>query len=57
MKRVNYYHKQFTLNGNEKKTLENYLCDYFGVSGITELKTELDDNNKLIVEIQGVIEE
>lgn len=57
MKTVSYYHKQFTLNGNEKKTLENYLCDYFGVSGITELKTELDDNNKLIVEIQGVIEE
>ena len=57
MKTVSYYHKQFTLNGNEKKQLEAYLCDYFGVSGITRIETELEDNNKLIVEIQGVIEE
>ena len=57
MKSVSYYHKQFTLNGNEKKQLEEYLCDYFGVSGITKIETELDDNNKLIVEIQGAIED
>lgn len=57
MKEISYYHKQFTLNGSEKKNLEDYLCKYFGVEGITEIQTYIEDNNKLVVEIQGVIEQ
>ena len=56
MKELNYYHKQFTLNGNEKKTLEEYLNNFFSITGITEIEAYIEDNNKMIVEIQGVIE-
>lgn len=60
MKRVNYYHKQFTLNTTETKLLNELLSRFFDLSGMTKIEiyeNEDKETNEIIVEIQGAIEE
>lgn len=60
MKRVNYYHKQFTLNTTETKLLNELLSKFFNLSGMTKIEiyeNEDKETDEIIVEIQGAIEE
>lgn len=56
MKRVNYYHKQFTLNTTETKLLNELLGRFFDLAGMDKIEiyqNEDKDTDEIIVEIQG----
>lgn len=60
MKRVNYYHKQFTLNTTETRLLNELLGRFFDLAGMSRIEiyqNEDKETDEIIVEIQGAIEE
>lgn len=59
MKKVRLYHKQFTLDTAETKLLNEFFNRFFDLTGMTKIEVYEDDEdgNKVIVEIQGKIEE
>ena len=62
MTRMNKYKKLFFLIDEERKAIDNYFRELFGVDRITDIKIYIEDDyigepNKVVCEIEGFDEE